>query len=190
MVRRPLAAGSGMTSPCRGAPSPTSVAPQRRVQSRRYAASKHGSRDLAAVFVSQPLESLAIARNHRWQRVLVRHSFRGGMQMAKSTKSTSKRRISGARRAATTRSSRAKRPTRGAKRTTGTKKSTGRSSQAKSRTTRTTGARTTGRTSKARSARRSQAETSQKELDDLFFEGLKDVYTAEKQILRALPKMA
>jgi ferritin-like metal-binding protein YciE len=112
------------------------------------------------------------------------------MQMAKSTKSTSKRRISGARRAATTRSSRAKRPTRGAKRTTGMKKSTGRSSQAKSRTTRTTGARATGRTSKARNARRSQAETRQKELDDLFFEGLKDVYTAEKQILRALPKMA
>jgi ferritin-like metal-binding protein YciE len=90
------------------------------------------------------------------------------MHMAKSSKSTSKRRVSGA------------------KRTTRTTKSTGRSNQAKSRSRRTTGSRTT----KARSARRSQAATRQKELDDLFFEGLKDIYTVEKQILRALPKMA
>ena len=109
--------------------------------------------------------------------------------MAKSTKSTSTNRSSGARRAASTRSRGAK-GTRGAKRAAGTKKSTGRSSQAKSRTTRTIARRTTGRATGARSARRSQAETSQKELDDLFFEALKDVYTVEKQVLRALPKMA
>jgi ferritin-like metal-binding protein YciE len=31
---------------------------------------------------------------------------------------------------------------------------------------------------------------SQKTLDDLFLDGLKDIYYAEKQILKALPKMA
>jgi ferritin-like metal-binding protein YciE len=114
--------------------------------------------------------------------------------MAKSTKSTGK---SGSSRSGARKSSGARasttRKTSGAKSATG--RSGGRSTSARSgaakspRTTRSTASRSSG-ASKARSTARSQTPTRQKELDDLFLEGLKDVYTVEKQILRALPKMA
>ena len=42
----------------------------------------------------------------------------------------------------------------------------------------------------ARHAQPQDPEDSRKNLEDLFFETLKDIYFAEKQILRALPKMA
>jgi ferritin-like metal-binding protein YciE len=111
--------------------------------------------------------------------------------MAKSTKSTGK---SGSSRSSAKKSSGAR--TSSARTTSATKTATGRTGRAaagragaakSARGGKSTQSRASAST-KARSAARAPAK--QKELDDLFLEGLKDVYTVEKQILRALPKMA
>src|SRR4051812_17735809 len=47
-----------------------------------------------------------------------------------------------------------------------------------------------GSSSRQRSGRSSGRQQTSKSLSDLFLETLKDIYHAEKQILRALPKMA
>jgi ferritin-like metal-binding protein YciE len=112
--------------------------------------------------------------------------------MAKSTKSTGK---SGSGRSSARKSSGARASS--ARKTGGATSSAGRSggrsaSRAGAAKSPRTGKSTTSRSSAStsRSTARARAPAKQKELDDLFLEGLKDVYTVEKQILRALPKMA
>ncbi len=105
--------------------------------------------------------------------------------MAKKTQTTSKSKSAAAKSSGTSKSSGSTASSR--QRTSAAKTSAGRSSGAKSASaSKSTGA---NRSAKAAGAR-SQSAGKQKELDDLFVEGLKDVYTVEKQIIRALPKMA
>lgn len=115
--------------------------------------------------------------------------------MAKTTKSTGKGKTSGS-------SSSGARKSSGARTTSAkTKSSTARSQGGRSSGATTTAkrpassAKTNRSTSRVAtrvkaSSARAQPAARQKELDDLLLETLKDMYNAEKQILRALPKMA
>lgn len=80
----------------------------------------------------------------------------------------------------------------GAKKTAAKKTGTGRTTRRPAKKPRKSAARSSARAPAKKASGRSASRRAQepKELMDLFLETLKDMYGAEKQILRALPKMA